>query len=199
MVEIIMIIAKDRVASFDYTLSGADKAVIDSSEHTGPLFYLHGHENIIPGLEKVLEGKTAGDRFSVTVPAAEAYGEWDKNLVIAVPLDRFPENIKVREGMQFEAETPDGSRMVTVTGVNEKEALVDANHPMAGLDLGFDIQIRSVREALPAEMEHGHPHEAERGCTGSGCGCGAGCGPAECGVENCGGCKANSQSGTEAV
>jgi FKBP-type peptidyl-prolyl cis-trans isomerase SlyD len=192
MVKKTMVIAKDRVASFDYTLSGADNAVIDSSRRTGPLFYLHGHENIIPGLEKALEGKTLGDSFSVTVPAAEAYGEWDKKLVIAVPLDHFPGNIKVREGMQFEAETPDGSRMVTVTRVNEKEALVDANHPMAGLDLGFDIQIRSVREALPAEMEHGHPHETGHGCGAvAGCGTAAGCGSDDCGVESCGGCKAS--------
>jgi FKBP-type peptidyl-prolyl cis-trans isomerase SlyD len=184
-----MTIAKDRVAGFDYTLTGTDNAVIDSSEHTGPLFYLHGHENIIPGLENALEGRAEGERFSVTVPAEAAYGEWDKNLVIAVPLDRFPGSVGVREGMRFEAETPDGSRTVLVTGVNEKEAVLDANHPMAGMDLAFDIHIRSVREAFPAEKEHGHPHETERG-TGD-CGCGAGCGGAASG--GCGpGCGAAS-------
>ncbi|MDR0389826.1 MAG: peptidylprolyl isomerase [Spirochaetaceae bacterium] len=171
-----MLIAKDRVASFDYTLSGTDKAVIDSSEHTGPLFYLHGHNNIIPGLEKALEGKSEGDRFSVMIPAADAYGERDENLVISVSPDHFPGNIQVQTGMQFEAETSGGSCMVTVTGVSETEVMVDANHPMAGLDLGFDVQVRSVREALPAEIEHGHPHEAGQGCD------------AACGAEGCGAC-----------
>ncbi|MDR1430177.1 MAG: peptidylprolyl isomerase [Spirochaetaceae bacterium] len=167
-----MTITKNRVAGFDYTLTGADNAVLDSSEHTGPLFYLHGYENIIPGLENALEGRADGDRFTVTVPAAEAYGERNENLVLAVPLDRFP--VEVREGMRFEADTSGGSRMVTVTRVSENEALVDANHPMAGLDLGFDITIRSVREALPSEMEHGHPH-TEPGSGTESCGaCGAG-------------------------
>jgi FKBP-type peptidyl-prolyl cis-trans isomerase SlyD len=186
-----MVIAKNRVASFDYTLSNADNAILDSSRHTGPLFYLHGYENIIPGLENALEGKTEGERFSVTVPAAEAYGQWDKNLVAAVPLDYFPGYATVREGMQFEAETPNGSCIVTVTTVNEKEALVDANHPMAGLDLGFDIWIRSVREALPAEIEHGRPHEAERGCSG--------CGIGSCGVACAHTCSSYGQGGREQV
>jgi FKBP-type peptidyl-prolyl cis-trans isomerase SlyD len=176
MVKRIMVIARDRVASFDYTLSAADNAVLDSSEHTGPLFYLHGHENIISGLENALEGRAEGDSFSVMVRAAEAYGEWDKNLVITVPLDYFPEHIRVEEGMQFEAETSGGSGMVKVTGLREKEALLDANHPMAGLDLDFDIQIRSVREALPAELAHGRPREVKRCCGAGSCGgCGAVC------------------------
>ncbi|MDR1210936.1 MAG: hypothetical protein LBK40_01760, partial [Spirochaetaceae bacterium] len=127
--------------------------------------------------------------FSVTVPAAKAYGEWDKNLVIAVPLDRFPGSVAVREGMRFEAETPDGSRPVLVTGVDENEARLDANHPMAGMDLAFDIHIRSVREAFPAEMEHGHPRErGAEGCGAGncgGCGCG-GCGPTGCETASCG-------------
>jgi FKBP-type peptidyl-prolyl cis-trans isomerase SlyD len=170
-----MVIAKDRVAGFDYTLAGSDNSVIDSSEHTGPLFYLHGYENIIPGLENALEGKAAGDAFSVRVPASEAYGEWDKNLVIAVSRGLFPPEVEVREGMRFEADTPDGCRMVTVTKVTETEALVDANHPMAGMDLSFDIHIRSVRESSDEEREHGHPHEAAS-CSGGACGAENGCG-----------------------
>jgi FKBP-type peptidyl-prolyl cis-trans isomerase SlyD len=164
-----MIIAKNRVAGFDYTLTGADKTVLDSSKDSGPLFYLHGHENIIPGLERALEGRAEGDSFFVTVPAADAYGERDESLLITVPLANFPPDIQVQEGMRFEAESSAGYRQVTVTRINGDSVMVDANHPMAGQDLNFAVEVRTVREASAEELAHGHIHS---GCHESCDGCG---------------------------
>ncbi|QQO11297.1 peptidylprolyl isomerase [Breznakiella homolactica] len=174
-----MEITKDRVASFDYTLTDKENQVLDSSSGSGPLSYLHGHDNIIPGLEKVMEGKKEGDTFTVTVPAAEAYGERDERLVINVPLDRFEGAEVVEAGMQFEAETPEGNRIVTITRVADGMATVDANHPLAGTDLTFDVTVAAVRAATSEELEHGHPHIA------GGCGDDCSCGDGDCG----GGCS----------
>jgi len=176
-----MNIAKDCVVSIDYTLTDPDGQILDTSAGAGPLSYLHGNDNLIPGLEKALEGKTAGDSFKVTVPAAEAYGLRDEQLVINVPLDRFQGAGTVEAGMQFEAETADGSRIVTVTKVANGMATVDANHPLAGMDLTFDVKVVDVRAATAEELEHGHPHMHDDGC-GDDCDCGddEGC--------DCGGC-----------
>ena len=174
-----MNIVKDRVVSIDYTLTNSTGEVLDSSADTGPLSYLHGNENIIGGLEKALEGKVEGDAFKVSVPAVEAYGERDEGLVVNVPRDRFGDIKDISEGMQFEAETAEGSRMVTITKVGADMVTVDANHPLAGIDLNFDVKVVLIREASAEEIEHGHPHRES-----SGCGCGGGCGD-ECG-EECG-------------
>jgi FKBP-type peptidyl-prolyl cis-trans isomerase SlyD len=189
-----MTIAKDRVVSIDYTLTNASGQLLDSSAETGPLAYLHGNDNIIAGLEKVLEGKTEGDSIKVTIPAADAYGERIEELVQNVPLDRFQGAGVVEVDMQFEAQTAEGSRMVRVIKVANGMATVDANHPFAGMDLNFDVKVTDVREASAEELEHGHPHVEH-----SGCGCGGNCGgdgEADCDCGNdgdapgcgCGGC-----------
>jgi FKBP-type peptidyl-prolyl cis-trans isomerase SlyD len=171
-----MNIANNRVVSINYTLTNAQNQVLDS---TGPepFQYLHGHQNIIPGLEKVLEGKNQGDSLKVSIPAAEAYGERNDNLVATVPLDRFSGVDTVKEGMQFHAETPDGEiQMVTVTKVETNTVTIDGNHPMAGLDLNFDVSVLNVREASEEELRHGHVHAS----------CHGGCNDADC--ENCHDC-----------
>jgi FKBP-type peptidyl-prolyl cis-trans isomerase SlyD len=158
VIQNIMQITKNRVVSIDYTLMDAQNQFVDSSSDLEPMVYLHGHENILPSLEKVLEGKTEGDTFTVTIKAADAYGERDKKLIIQVPLKNFDGAGTVKEGMQFEADTPDGSRLVTVTQVEGSTVTVDANHPLAGMDLTFDITVIAVRDASPEEISHGHPH-----------------------------------------
>jgi len=189
-----MTIAKDRVVSIDYTLTDGTGAELDSSSDTGPLSYLHGHNNIIVGLEKALEGKSEGDSLNVVVKAAEAYGERDEALVVNVPQDRFEGAGKVEAGMQFEAETSEGSRLVTVTKVDAGMVTVDANHPLAGKDLTFDVKVMIIRPASEEELAHGHPHYESSGCGCGGGGCGSDCGSdcdcsddgdASCG---CGGC-----------
>jgi FKBP-type peptidyl-prolyl cis-trans isomerase SlyD len=169
-----MQITKNRVASIGYTLRDAQNQVIDSSSDFEPLVYLHGYDNIIPGLEKALEGKIEGDTFNVTIAADDAYGEWDEKLVVQIPRENFEGAGAIKAGMQFSADTPDGARMVTVTQVEGSTVTVDANHPMAGMDLTFDVTVVSVREASPEEISHGHPHQPghhHHHCDGCG-GCG---------------------------
>lgn len=194
-----MDIAKDRVVSLTYTLTDAAGKVLDSSADTGPLSYLHGNGNIIVGLEKALEGKNEGDAFKVTVPAADAYGERDESLVVNVPRDRFQGVGDIEAGMQFEAETADGSRLVTVTKVAADMVTVDANHALAGQDLNFDVEVVAIRAATAEELSHGHPHVEHHGCGcgdgGCGCGCGDGDDGCGCGGDDeeggcgCGGCR----------
>ncbi len=177
-----MTISKDSVVSIEYTLTDSENEVLDSSEGTGPLEYLHGHNNLIPGLEKELNGKKAGDTFKTSVAAVDAYGEYQDELVVEVERSQFPDDVEITEGMQFEAGGPDGSRVVTVTAVNESKVTVDANHPLAGEVLHFDVKVVSVREATEKEKTDGLES------SGCGCGCGeGGCGDdCECDDEGCG-------------
>jgi FKBP-type peptidyl-prolyl cis-trans isomerase SlyD len=154
-----MNITKNRVVSIDYTITGAGNDILDSTDGTGPLSYLHGHQNIISGLEKALEGKSQGDSFKITIASAEAYGEWDERLITTVPLDHFQGAEEIKPGMQFHAGTPDGGTcMVTVTHVDDNKVTVDGNHPLAGRDLNFDITVVDIREAKSEELQHGHVH-----------------------------------------
>ena len=158
-----MTITKNKVISFDYTLKSMDDEVIDISGKA-PLVYLHGHENIIPGLEKALEGKAAGDSFKVTIPAAEAYGEWDPMLVTGVPRSSFDGVKDLAEGLELEAEFPEGSQIVKVIKVAETEVTVDGNHPLAGMDLNFEVTIRDIRDATEEEIACGHVHHEHGNC-----------------------------------
>jgi FKBP-type peptidyl-prolyl cis-trans isomerase SlyD len=158
-----MKVEKNRVVAIDYTLTDDNNQVLDSSSGSEPLEYLHGYDNIIPGLERALEGKAAGDKFTVAVSAADAYGERDEKLIMNVPLDRFEGIESLEKGMQFEAQTPDGYRIVTVTEVEDKTVTIDGNHPLAGVDLNFDVAITSIREAKAEELSHGHVHSHEHG------------------------------------
>ena len=153
-----MNISKNKVVTIDYSLHNETGELLDSSEGGEPLVYLHGNENIIPGLEKFLEGKTTGDSISCTVPAAEAYGERDESLVFKVSKKDFGDNVEVAPGMQFEAHGEDGVQIVTVVGVNGDEVTIDANHPLAGENLHFDVKVVDVRDATAEEIEHGHVH-----------------------------------------
>jgi FKBP-type peptidyl-prolyl cis-trans isomerase SlyD len=165
-----MNITNDRVVSINYTLTNGQSQILDATG-AEPFSYLHGHRNIIPGLEKALDGKNLGDSFKIHIPAAEAYGERSEKLVATVPLDRFSEAGSVQPGMQFHAETPDGDvQLVTVTAVEDNIVTIDGNHPMAGLDLNFDVSVVDVREASEAELQQGHVQN----------GCGCGCDDADC-------------------
>jgi FKBP-type peptidyl-prolyl cis-trans isomerase SlyD len=154
-----MRIAKDTVVSMDYTLTGPAGNVIDSSQGRQPLVYMQGAGNIIPGLERELEGKSAGDQIKVTIPAVQAYGERDDRMIQAVPRDAFKGVPDVKPGMQFQAQAPNGAaRVVTVTKVEGDQITVDANHPLAGMPLTFDVKVVDVRDATAEEKQHGHAH-----------------------------------------
>jgi FKBP-type peptidyl-prolyl cis-trans isomerase SlyD len=153
-----MQIAKNTVATINYTLTDPKGQVIDSSKGREPLAYLHGASNIIPGLESALEGKAKGDSVNVTVPPENGYGKHNPELVQPVPRENFKGISDIRPGMQFQAQTPQGARIVTVVKVDPDNVTVDANHPLAGMDLKFDVTVEDVREATPEEITHGHAH-----------------------------------------
>ena len=155
-----MNISEHCIASFHYTLTDGSGKVLDTSEGQEPLAYLHGSGNIIPGLEKALLGKTVGNKLHVSIPAAEAYGLRDDSMVQELPSNMFDGIDKIEVGMEFHAETEHGLQVVTVTKVDGDMVFIDGNHPLAGVDLTFDVEITEVRAASEEEMEHGHAHGA---------------------------------------
>jgi FKBP-type peptidyl-prolyl cis-trans isomerase SlyD len=151
-------IEKNRVVRLDYTLRDELGAVLDSSSGRGPLSYLHGKGNIIPGLEQALAGKSAGDKLDVTVPPDQGYGARDERLVQIVARAKFGEVAGLAPGMQVRANGPQGPRLVTVVRVDRDFVTVDGNHPLAGRTLHFSVQVTEVRKATHEEITHGHVH-----------------------------------------
>lgn len=180
-----MNIAKDKVVSIDYTVRNGKGVMIDSSVGADPLEYLHGAGDIISGLEQALEGKKSGDSFSVTIEAKDAYGLRNDELIMIVPKEQFSGVDTIEPGMQFHAEGPSGVQVITVTKVEGDSITIDANHPLAGEDLNFDVTVKGVRDASPEEIEHGHIH-GDSCCGDDGCGDDCGCGEDGCGC-GCGG------------
>ena len=153
-----MKIEKDRVVRFHYAVAETGQAAVENSKDGGePIAILFGHGNIIPGLEKVMEGREAGESFKTTVSAADAYGERREGLTQRVPKKHFGKE-KLVPGAQVVLQTNFGPRAVTVQKVGMSVVDVDLNHPMAGKDLHFDVEIVDVREAGKEELEHGHVH-----------------------------------------
>jgi len=157
-----MDITKGKVVKIDYKLTNNDGQVLDSSEGREPLAYMHGNGQIIPGLEKELEGKATGDNVQTAVQPEDAYGKRDESLIAVLPMENFQGVDKVEPGMQFRASTPQGQQIITVQKVEGEEVTIDANHPLAGETLNFDVTVREVREATEEEQAHGpggHQHE----------------------------------------
>ncbi len=153
-----MQLGNDKVGTINYKLIDSDGNQLDESSD-GSFSYLHGANNIIPGLEKALEGRKSGDSVSVDVKAEDAYGDHNEDLVQRVPRDIFPEDIDISIGMQFHAQSSEGHPMiVTINTIEEEEIVVDGNHPMAGMALHFDVDIIDVRDATSEEIDHGHVH-----------------------------------------
>ncbi len=153
-----MKISKYRVAVLEYTLTGDDGQIIDES-HDGSFSYLHGSGNIIPGLEKALDGKQSGESLMVVIEAADAYGERDLGRIQRVPRERFPTDVELKPGMSFQAQSEHGHpQMVTLTSIDGNDVIADANHPLAGQRLHFHVTILSVRSAKKEEITHGHVH-----------------------------------------
>jgi FKBP-type peptidyl-prolyl cis-trans isomerase SlyD len=153
-----MLVARDTVVTIHYTLKNDAGEVLDSSADGEPLAYIHGSGNVIAGLEEALEGKAAGDRLAVAVPATKGYGEHDAGLVQQVPRRAFQTGGDVKAGMRFTAQTEHGPRQVVVTRVTGDMVTVDGNHPLAGVALNFDVEITAVRAASAEELAHGHVH-----------------------------------------
>jgi FKBP-type peptidyl-prolyl cis-trans isomerase SlyD len=153
-----MQIKKNTVASLNYVLKDDEDNVLDQSD-SGDFAYLVGTGQIIPGLEKAVEGKQTGDQLNVSIMAADAYGERVLEKIQRVPQKMFPEDIEIKPGMQFEAQSPDGDvSIATVDSIDDDVVVVDHNHPLAGKNLHFEVEVVDVREASTEEMEHGHVH-----------------------------------------
>jgi FKBP-type peptidyl-prolyl cis-trans isomerase SlyD len=148
------------VVTLDYTVSDDAGEVLDTTEGREPLVYLHGSGFLVPGLENALYDREEGDSFELAVPAMDAYGVYEESLVQEVPGELF-DGMEVAEGDTFVADTDDGHRPVTIVEVSEDFVKVDANHPLAGMDLHFKVNVRGVRAATAEEIAHGHVHGGE--------------------------------------
>lgn len=154
-------VADDLVVTLEYTLT-VDGEIVDSSEEDGPIQFLHGHGNIIPGLEVHLGGLGIGESLQVMVAAKDAYGEFDPEQVVDIPLDEFPEEICVEPGVELEMKDQDGDTLFArILSVGKSRAKLDFNHPLAGKELTFDVTINSLRLPTAEELEHGHVHGSE--------------------------------------
>ncbi len=153
-----MSITKNQVVSIDYTLTDNDGNIIDSSKDRAPMKYIHGIGALIPGLEAALTGKPVGEHISVKIEPEQAYGQRNDKLMQAIPKERFAGMPDVKPGMQFQANTEKGQVLVTVIGIEKDEVIVDGNHPLAGVTLNFEVDVREIREATAEELAHGHVH-----------------------------------------
>lgn len=176
-----MQIADDFVVSIEYTLKNDEGTIIDQSQPGQPMDYLHGHRNIIPGLENALLGKSVGESVEVRIDPAEGYGEFNPALEQVVPRERFQGVDNLEVGMQFQASTEQGPVAVRVKKVEGEEVTVDGNHPLAGQHLNFSVTVQGLREATEEEKAQSHLQQGggEGGCCGGsggesqggGCGC----------------------------
>ncbi|MDP6361417.1 MAG: peptidylprolyl isomerase [Planctomycetota bacterium] len=153
-----MTIAKDKVVSIDYTLKDAQGIVLDSSEGSDPMPYLHGAGTIVAGLESELEGKSVGDEITVEVSPQDGYGERDESLVADVSKESFEDADAIEIGDELQAESDEAVYFVTVTSIDEEFITVDGNHPLAGLSLHFQVKVTDIRDATEDELAHGHVH-----------------------------------------
>ncbi len=150
--------SEPRVVTIHYTLTNDEGEVLDSSREREPLSYLEGAQNIISGLENALKDQEPGAQLNVSIEAEDAYGEVREELVQPVPMSAFEGVDKVEPGMQFQAQTPGGPQVVRVVSVEEERVVIDANHPLAGQRLHFDVEVMEAREPTEEENEHGHVH-----------------------------------------
>ncbi|HIO93319.1 MAG TPA: peptidylprolyl isomerase [Leucothrix mucor] len=160
-----MSLTKNQVASVAYTLENGEGDVLDQASKDSPMTFLHGVGGMIPGFEKALEGKDIGDSFSIVIEAEDAYGERDDTLTQDVARSMFGDvsDDQLGKGAQFQMQTDRGVEVITVISADADIVKVDANHPLAGMTLHFDVEMLDIRDATEEELEHGHVH-AEGGC-----------------------------------
>jgi FKBP-type peptidyl-prolyl cis-trans isomerase SlyD len=154
-----MSVEMNKVIKFNYTLKDDGGTILDSSENKEPLSYLKGANTILPKLEETLNGMIIGSKKNVKLEAKEAYGEYKEEAVQVVKKEQFPKEAELTVGASYLANSPDGNQMpFVITDVKEQDVTVDFNHPLAGKDLEFDVELIDVRDATPEEMQHGHVH-----------------------------------------
>jgi FKBP-type peptidyl-prolyl cis-trans isomerase SlyD len=152
-------IKKNSIVTIDYQLRKGDGTALDRSEPGDPMVYLHGADNLVPGLERALEGKTVGEHLNVVVAPEDGYGPKRKTKPQPVLRSDFPKDAHVEVGVSFVTEGPDGKATpIWITKIQGKTVYVDTNHPLAGETLHFEVEIKAIREATEEELAHGHPH-----------------------------------------
>lgn len=150
-----------RVIGFHYILRDAAGDTLDSSHGGDPLHFMEGSGQIIRGLERELLGLTPGDKHAITVKAADAYGDVNPDLVAHVRRSQFPPQATLEIGEQFTVDAGENAPVFTIVEVDAEVVTVDGNHPMAGMDLAFDVEIIAVRTATEEELAHGHAHSGK--------------------------------------
>lgn len=153
-----MKIAANRVVTIDYTVTTDQGIFVDSSKDSEPLSYIQGIGHMIPGLESALEGRSEGEQVTAVVEPEQGYGRREDSLQGLIPKDRFDPSVDIQPGMRFEVPSTGGGQVVTVVGMDGDNVIVDANHPLAGIPLHFDVTVMGVRDATVGEIEHGHVH-----------------------------------------
>ena len=156
-----LVVADDLVVRLDYTLTLGGGEVYDSSEESGPLEYLQGHGQLIPGLEQALYDMAVGDEKDVVVTPDLAYGEYDSEAVQELPRDMFPAEMELEAGMAIDLYDEDAEEELeaTIDDVDDDTVVVNFNHPLAGETLNFHVRIVDIRPATPEELDHGHAHD----------------------------------------
>lgn len=168
------------MVTIDYTLTDNEGTVIDTSRGNEPFSFIQGTGSIIPGLEEALEGKTKGEQVNVTIAPDKAYGERNEDMIITIPKERFQDADSLEPGMQFQINTPAGANVLRIVEIEGDNVVADGNHPLAGVTLTFDVDVRDVREATQEEIDALHQHSC--GCGDESCGCDDGC---DCDDEDC--------------
>jgi FKBP-type peptidyl-prolyl cis-trans isomerase SlyD len=168
-------IDENKVVTFEYTLKNDSGEILDSSEDNGPITYLHGSGNIIPGLEAELEGKKIGDKFHASIEPEDGYGIRNEEFIQKIERERLSHLPKIEIGMQLQAYDEDGMQILTIVEISDTDVTLDGNHPLAGQKLHFDVEVTDMRDATEEEIEFG----LDQGC---------GCDDAQ-GCDGCSGCN----------
>ncbi len=142
-----------------YRLTDANGQELDKADSSAPLSYLHGHQQIVPGLEKALEGMQVGEKKDVSLTPEEGYGEVNPDLRLKLPRTQFPKEMEITPGLQFQASLGDRQHVFTIVADEGENVKIDGNHPLAGQALNFSVEILGIREATKEELEHGHSHD----------------------------------------
>jgi len=151
-------VTQDCVVSISYTLMDDDGNILDQSPEGEPLEYIQGYENIIPALENELNNLSVGDERNVRIESEEAYGPIVQEMIMKVDKTNFPADAEFEVGAEFEANSEEGEMIFRIIQVEGEEITVDGNHPLAGVDLNFQVKIEGIRAATAEEKEHGHVH-----------------------------------------
>ena len=173
-----MSIEKGTVVAMHYDLKDVNGKLIESTKNSMPLEFITGHNNILPKLDEKVMGSNIGDKFSLTLTAKDAYGEHNETNIKDIEKSGFPDGVELKIGMSFMADMGNGQMPFIIKEVNDDKVKIDFNHPMAGQELTFDVEVAGTREATEVELQHGHVHAGQSSCEPSsgGCsGCGGGC------------------------